>query len=127
MADFFIAQYCRDPIRHEPKNVGVIVVKEADCYGLFLGQETAEGDKDMRTVRWAREPKVYRKWVRFWNEEINRGAEDLFARLADSNSGSYSVIVGGKATDTGNDTAEEICNKLFPMLVTAEVTNHPTR
>ncbi len=116
-ADFFLAQYLRDPMRREPKNVGLIVLKNDECVGRFLGEETAAGDVDLRTVPWAREPKIYRKWVRFWREELAKGEGNLKDRLTESNGGNFDVIMAGGVTDINGDTARTVCDYLFPMLV----------
>lgn len=116
-ADFYIAQYIRDTMRREPKNVGLVVVKDDVCAQQYLGDETVGGDVDLRTARWAKDPKVYRKWVRFWREEVGRGAKDLQKRLMEGNRSNYAMIFGGKVMDSGADTAAQICAHLFPRLV----------
>src|SRR5690348_8845278 len=96
--DFFIAQYIRDPLRREPKNVGLFVVKDGECAGRFLGDTTLSGDTDLRTIKWAAHPKIYRKWVDLWREEIQRGPDRLFERLAEGNGPNYQVLNGGHVT-----------------------------
>lgn len=117
MADFFIAQYLRDPIRREPKNVGIIVGENHDWAAQFLGESAAKEELDLRKIRWAAKPKIYQKWVRYWREEIATGGADLITRLAQANGGNYEVIRGGVVQHTQGDSAARICEKLFPVVV----------
>jgi hypothetical protein len=114
-AEFLIAQYLRDPIRREPKNVGLIVIKDGAGAGKFLGEES--GRFDLRTVRWASEPYVYQHWIEAWREEISMGADGLASRLAETNGENYQIVVAGRVTDTNGDDASTICDRLFPLLV----------
>jgi hypothetical protein len=115
--NFYLAQYLQDPIRREPKNVGVIVCRDGQWAGKFLGGVTTDGLVDMRTVTWTKDTKGYRQWVRYWNDRIARGGEDLIDRLMKNNGGNYDVIRGGHLTDIADDTAVAIANRLFPALV----------
>jgi hypothetical protein len=121
MNEFIIAQYFRDPIRREPKNVGIIAIRDGECVGRFLGADTISGDVHLGRVPWVKEPKVYRKWVRFWKEEIARGPERIFERLAYGNKGNYGVVLGGKMTGVGVDTAIQLCDRLFDRIVAEPV------
>jgi hypothetical protein len=125
-AEFLLAQYLRDPIRREPKNVGLFVIKDGRCAGKFLGEDTAAGERDLRTIRFAKEPRIYRKWVEYWREELEAGADGLLARLAENNGGNYDVIPAGKVSDTNGDPAELICERLFPLLVAPGEPEPPT-
>jgi hypothetical protein len=114
-AKFLIAQYLSDPMRREPKNIGLIVVKDEQCAAKFLG-ESAEG-MDLRTIRWARDAQLYQHWVESWREQIEDGASGLLERLSETNGGNYDVILGGHVSDANGDTARIICERLFPHLV----------
>jgi hypothetical protein len=119
--EYLIAQYIPDPIRREPRNVGVFALGGRGAAAHFFA-ETSDGIVDGRTARfkvsiW----KIYNKWVRYWRHELSLGQEGLKDRLMENNGGNYDVISGGLVTDTGVDSIRAICNNLYSMLVdTAE-------
>src|SRR5262245_8191524 len=114
-AQFLIAQYLSDPMRREPKNIGLIVVKDGKCDARFLGEQS--GGIDLRSIRWARDAQLYQHWVESWREQIEDGPGGLLERLSETNGGNYDVILGGHVTDANGDTAALICERLFPLLV----------
>ncbi|WP_254508322.1 hypothetical protein [Anatilimnocola floriformis] len=115
--NFYLAQYLRDPIRREPKNVGLFVGRNGEWAGRFLGGEKLDGDTDLRTIAWTEHPKIYRKWVRYWREELETGGDDFLARVMETNGGNFDVIHGGHVAQAGADTAAQIVANLFPLLV----------
>ena len=123
-AEFLLAQYHRDPIRREPKNVGVIVLTDRGAAARFLG-ERAGSDIDLRTVRWSREPAIYQQWVEHWREELDSSEGDLIKRLSRTNGGNFDVIPGGAVTGINGDSPAEICAHLFPLMVDADAEADP--
>lgn len=115
-AEYLIAQYLSDPMRHEPRNVGIILVLGDASAARFIGEEGDTGEIDGRAVRWMAHPSIYRKWVKYWREQLQKGGADLVDRLAQTNGDNYNVIKGGYVTDYGQDPASVICESLFGQL-----------
>ena len=63
---------------------------------------------------------MYRKWVKYWREQLDKPGNDLLQRLGRTNGGNYDIIRGGLVTDHGEDSAQAICDNLFSFLVTPE-------
>ena len=115
--EYYIAQYLREPFRHEARNVGVIVVKGDRAAARFMG-ESDSGTIDGKKLRWMPNPNIYRHWVESWREEVSElSTSPLGERLMNQNGGNYNVIVGGQVTDTGKDSADDICQFLYASLV----------
>jgi hypothetical protein len=120
-AEYFLVQYVRDPFRREGQNLGVIVIKGTDAAARFFGRKPGAPEIDGRSIKWMPHPHIYRKWVRYWTREIERGGADLKDRLTASSGSHYSLIGGSFVTDTGTDSAEVICNHLFGLLVSTSL------
>jgi hypothetical protein len=119
-ADYYIAQYLREPFRREPRNVGVIVVKDSMAAARFLG-ETDAGVIEAKRIRSMPHPDIYRHWVDSWREEISDDTSvPLAQRLLEQNGGNYNVVAGGQVTDTGEDSADAIAQFLYSSLVKKE-------
>jgi hypothetical protein len=121
-ADYLIIQYIRNPIRREARNVGLIVIFGDSCAAKFIGEIADTGEIDRRSTKWALHPTVYRKWIKYWREQLGKGTENLANRLKNTNGDNYDVIRGGCVTDFGNDSPETICDRLFPILVEPDET-----
>ena len=52
-AEYLIAQYLRNPMRREPRNVGVIVVLGDTRAAKFIGEIADAGEIDGRSTKWA--------------------------------------------------------------------------
>lgn len=110
---YWIAQHIDDPFRNEPRNVGVIVRLNGEFVARFFGEQS-DGTVDGRRLRGLRYPDVYKQWLSYWRAETMRGAIENVVALVTSN---YRVIHGGEVTDTGSDSAGDIANYLYSMLV----------
>lgn len=110
---YWIAQHIDDPFRNEPRNVGVIVRLNGEFVARFFGEDS-DGAFDGRRIRGLRFPDVYKQWLSYWRDETARGALDELVSLVTSN---YRVIPGGEVTDTGADSAHDVANYLYSMLV----------
>jgi len=115
-AEYLIAQYVTDPMRREPRNVGIILILGDVCTARFLGEQGDTGEIDGRSVKWMPYPSIYRKWIKYWREQLRKGGNDLSDRLAETNGDNYNIIRGGHVTDYGNDSAAMICEHLFDRL-----------
>src|SRR4051812_47715751 len=98
--EYLIAQYLRDPMRREAKNVGLIVTAGTDVIARFIGEQGETGEIDLRSTKWTGHPKTYRKWLKFWRQELRRGTTELEDRLTRGNGGNYDIIPGGYVSDT---------------------------
>ncbi len=124
-AEYLIVQYLRDPMRKEPRNIGVVVSLGNRRAAKFAGEINSTSEVDGRSTRWAAYPSVYRKWVKYWREQLEKAGNDLFERMTKTNGDNYDVIRGGYVTDYGQDSPETICDNLFSFLVSSEVTSPP--
>lgn len=119
-AQYLIAQYVRNPLRREARNIGLVVFIGASCAAKFIGEIEETGEIDRRTTKWIAYPNVYRKWVKYWREQLRKGGDDLPQRLASNSGDNYSIIPGGFVTDYETDSPQTMCENLFALLVTPE-------
>lgn len=111
---YLIAQYEADPLRKEPRNVGIIARMGGRTLARFMG-EREDGRIDGRELRWMSFPEVYRQWVFFWREAGK--SVDVLERLLESNKGNYGLVRGGKVFDTGDDRLEQVVDYLYSRFV----------
>lgn len=114
-ARYFIVQHIPDVMRKETLNVGVLVQKGETRTARFLGENTQCGHIDGRAIKSIRDAQVYRMWVRHWHKVLAQ--EGWRNRMLNDNFTTYQLIDGGEVTDTGADSAEDVCSYLFSMLV----------
>ncbi|HEY7387236.1 MAG TPA: hypothetical protein VH640_01925 [Bryobacteraceae bacterium] len=113
-ARYWVAKYIEDPLRNEPRNVGVIVRMPQGVAARFAG-ENEEGVIDRRKLQRFKYADIYTQWLDYWRGQIERGRFDDIV-VTDS-AANYYVVLGGEVADTGNDTADMVCNFLFSFLV----------
>jgi hypothetical protein len=111
-----VAKYVEDLRRWEPRNVGVIVEAKDGYAARFVG-ERPDGGVDGRKVRWNIDPEIYRGWIAFWKECLDKGDDGLAeaVRLSSSNyllSAAAEVWIGAE-----NVTAAELLARYYPELV----------
>lgn len=112
-AQYWVAKYVDDPIRNEPRNVGVVTLKDGAHAARFLG-ERDDGQFDARHLgNKLRYAQVYGQWRSYWREQIKAG--NLAGLM--SASPNYFIIEGGEVVDSGEDTAQQVCQFLYSMLV----------
>lgn len=111
---YLIAQYQVDPLRKEPRNVGIIARMGDRTAARFMG-EKEDGRIDGRELRWLSFPDVYRQWVFYWREAGN--SVDTLEKLLDSNKGNYGLVRGGQVFDTGSDPLEQVVDHLYARFV----------
>ena len=119
-AEYAIAQYHRNPLRREPRNIGIIVAISDSRAARFAGEIADTGEIDGRSTKWAAHPNVYRKWVKYWREQLTKPGDDLLRHLMQTNGDNYDVVRGGVVTDYGQDSVQIICDNLFSLLVDPE-------
>ena len=115
---YFIAQYISNPLRQEPRNVGIVARCGAVRGCRFIGE--GHGAKiDGRKLRSFRFPDVYKQWVAYWRESLDR--ETDIEALAEDNAPHYRLVRGGSVVDIGADPIEKVVAYLFRQLVKDEV------
>lgn len=75
MSDYFVAKYCSDLVRGEPRNIGVLLYDEDEeqWFSRFLG-ENDDGVLDGRKLRSFRSADTYREWHHYWTRSLKAGA-----------------------------------------------------
>lgn len=113
-ASYWVAKYVEDPFRNETRNVGVFVRVGDVVAARFLG-EREDGIFDARKIgKQFSHPQIYMQWRRYWRTQLHKEAVEGLTRHPTPN---YFVQVGGKVSDTGSDSADEVCHFLFNLLV----------
>ena len=112
-AKYWIARYVDDVFRNEPKNVGVIVAVGRMLSARFVGEQDS-GALDGRKLKGFSHPNVYSQWRDYWRREI---ADGNIADIIAAKTSNYFVSEGGEVSDTGTDTASDVCQFLFSLLV----------
>lgn len=113
---YWIAKYVDDPFRNEPRNVGVIVQVNGVLSSRFFGEKddgTLDGRKIVSKFSY---PNVYSQWHGFWRSKVRSG--DIQA-IINGKTVNYYVQEGGEVSDIGADTAGEVCQFLYSLLVGA--------
>ena len=84
---YLLAKYIPDPLRMEPRNIGVVLWAEGNVAARFVG-ESDSPDSGSRLPRRLGLPdrQVYKKWVQYWREQmerpsLTRGADGLTVSL----------------------------------------------
>ena len=114
-ANYWVAKHTPDPFRAEPRNVGIVVELNGKMVARFIGENPdAPGVLDGRSLRAFQFPNVYRQWVQFWRDAVS--SKDI-NRIISGNKVHFGVVDGGHVSDTGSDSAEQVCNFLFALLV----------
>lgn len=115
-ADYLRVQYVPDLFREEPMNVGVVVRCREETVAKFLG-ESEPGRLDGRTLRKFNEPSVYRQWVEYWRRILDRDGEGAFREIVETSGDHYRVVRGGEVSDVRDDSATDVANYLYSLLV----------
>lgn len=111
---YLIAQYHADPLRKEPRNVGVVARMADRTLSRFFGEDES-GMFDRRKLRGMQFPDVYLQWVEYWREESQAIA--ALEQLLEANRPNYGLVRGGKVFDTGGDALEEVVDHLYTRFV----------
>ena len=133
-----IVRYVADPVRNEPRNVGVIAWRDGQGAARFLG-ENEDGDLDGRRVsRLIEDWRAYDQWVTFWRERLSaanerpagRGtkpkASSVLESLADSTRGGFEIRLGAEAMVTGDQwNLDRMVREAFDRFVQSLDTDEP--
>jgi hypothetical protein len=112
-AKYWVAKYIEDPVRNEPRNIGVIVHSDSAWAARFAG-ERDDGTVDGRRLQNFKYADVYKQWLQYWREQLD--AENI-EDIVQSVTSNYYVIPGGGVSDIGNDSADSVCKFLYDLLV----------
>ena len=78
---YWLAQYTENPLRREPRNVGVIVENCVSRSARFLGEEHPTDEIktgiDGRYLRQIQFDKAYRSWVRRWRIQAFKSGDGV--------------------------------------------------
>ena len=112
---YLIAQHLADPLRKEPRNVGVLAQRGKHVASRFVGEDP-DGSMDGRRLRRFPFPDVYRQWVEYWKAEATGlGQIEL---LVEDNNTHYQLVRGGEVLDVGADPLDVVVEYLFTRFVT---------
>jgi hypothetical protein len=113
MTKYWIAKYVEDPMRNEPRNVGIFVEHNGVKAARFFG-EREDGTLDARKLgNKFTFPNVYTQWRTYWRREMSAGLE----LLAQAKTANYFIEMGGEVSEAGADSADEVCAFLFDLLI----------
>ncbi len=115
VAEFMLCQYMGDAVRREPRNIGVIVVRESDVACRFLGE--SQSGVDGRSLKFIRELDAYKQWVVHWKRLVSKNDPELSKRLLSGGKRNYYVIPGGSLAGTEADDLNYVCDYLYSTLV----------
>lgn len=107
-----VVRYIQDPVRNEPRNVGVIAWAPGQVAARFVG-EGQGSDLDLRRVspRLVTDRQTYDEWVQFWRRHLDAGQIDdpieggtvslekqsFLTALAAATRGNYELRLGAEA------------------------------
>lgn len=112
---YWVAKYIDDPLRNEPRNIGVVIEQDGVFASRFFGERDYGGALDGRALRGKFSyPNVYIQWHAFWRSRIQ--AKDI-SGLLKSATANFSVTEGGEIADVGSDTASDVCKFMYDMVV----------
>lgn len=114
VARYWVAQTIEDVFRNEPRNIGVFISHQGEIAAKFYG-EAEDCQIDGRKVRSLSHPDVYRQWVNYWRSMIGPSLD--VGELLRTSGANYRVIQGGEVSDVGHDSASDVANYLYSMLV----------
>jgi len=133
-----VVRYIADPVRDEPKNVGVIAWRDGRGAARFLG-ETDAGDLDGRRVsRLIEDWRAFDQWVTFWRAQLTAAnaapvrkrngvtAAKFLENLADATRGGFELRLGAQAMVSGEQLdLERTVREAFERLVQSSVIDQP--
>jgi len=133
-----VLRYVLDPVRDEPRNVGVMAWHEGGVSARFLGEDE-RGALDLRHVSRAiiADRQTYADWVRFLRECVNTGEiespaqrrrvrisdPDFLNSLATVTQGNYSLRLGAEAYVGSEQRVDAVVAQAYQRLVDETATS----
>ena len=127
-----VIRYVPDPVRDEPRNVGVVAWRPGEVAARFVGEDDA-GDIDRRQIsrRLVPDRQSYVDWVGFWrtqlaeqsisdpvrHREVTVGDPTFLEALASVTRGGFQVRDGGEAAGAEDWTIRRLVDEAFERLV----------
>jgi hypothetical protein len=118
--NYWLAQYTEDPLRREPRNIGVIVENCVNKSARFLGEDSPTDDVitgiDGRRLRQILFDGAYKSWVRKWRLHAFRSDGGVVG-VENHYNDSFKVIPGGSMIAEDYDNVLGLTDYLFNTLV----------
>lgn len=127
-----VLRYIRDPVRDEPRNVGVIGWSDGEAIARFLGED-AQGSLDLRRVSTAiiADRQTYSDWIRHLRGLVDRGQVDdpirqrttsvaepeFLESLAGTARGNYDLRLGAEAYVGPGSPLRSVVSQAYQRLV----------
>jgi hypothetical protein len=114
---WLIAKYIPDMSRHEPRNIGVILLKDGKPYLRFRGR-TTDGNVDGRKVRgYQNSLENYKAWIAHWERASETGSIKDLMIGANPNCNFFLEFGGERILGADTVEPETLANQLFHQLV----------
>jgi len=97
MIQYLVAKYIGNPIRMEPRNIGIVARFGERVFVRFIGQKPNQGRLDLRSVRHlVSHTATYKQWIDYWLHVIDSAndVEKAFAELVASSNTNFVVVSG---------------------------------
>lgn len=115
-ARYWLIKYIEDPLRNEPRNVGIIVKIDNNKYIKFLGEnEDLSIDDSLLPKKLNKNVDNYKQWIAYYRdislEELEKISDDISMRT------SFILEGPGNRYEYESITDEQMVNDLFDKLV----------
>lgn len=138
---YLVAKYVPDPLRMEPRNIGVVVWSDGQIAARFLGENGSEASRIRVPSRLrVSDRRLYEQWIRYWRQQmsmpsLSRGPDGMAAgretpefleALASKSQLGYMLVDGGIVRkEIGPHELKEVVSDLFEVLVMEESDRKP--
>jgi hypothetical protein len=133
---YLVAKYVPDPLRMEPRNIGVVVWADGQIGARFLGENGSETSRIRVPSRLhVSDRRLYEQWIRYWRQQmsmpaLSRGPDGMTAgretpefleALASKSQLGYMLVGGGIVRkEISPHELKEVVADLFETLVLEE-------
>lgn len=117
MIEVYALKHMADPLRREPRNVGVIVRRDGRIASRFLG-ENADGAVNGRSVHVPSD--IYQRWVDYYREQLRNKEDHAIERLRSKRP--LEFYLDRVASDHQDESLDEALDRMFPQVVSVRAT-----
>jgi hypothetical protein len=119
-AKWLIAKYIPDMKRREPRNIGVILLKDGKPYLRFRGRDKTDGKIDGNKTKFQKSVDNYRAWITYWEYAARKG--DIQGLLGGARPDDNFILEFGGERIVGSELTEpeNFADELFHQLVDSE-------